>query len=82
MGLPNIHNIRYSFTQLRLLLNSNVDQNTYLQTLQSTLWLQNIICLFNSVDKCLNALCFEGNAYGNFIRFLSIINYGRQLIHF
>lgn len=60
MGLPNIHNIRYSFHQLRLLLNSSNDQNTYLQTLQSTNWLQNIGCLFSATERCLNALCYDG----------------------
>jgi hypothetical protein len=59
MGLPNIHNIRYSFHQLRQLLNSGTDP-TYLQTLQSTLWLQNIAQLFTATERCLNSLCSEG----------------------
>lgn len=62
MGLPNIHNIRYSFHQLRNLLNSTNenDQSTYLQSLNSTLWLQNIGYLFTATERCLNALCGEG----------------------
>ncbi|KAI1729196.1 myotubularin-like phosphatase domain-containing protein [Ditylenchus destructor] len=61
MGLPNIHNIRYSFHQLRQLVNSTNEQNTYLQQLQSTLWLQNIGFLFNAVERCLNSL-LEGTS--------------------
>lgn len=61
MGLPNIHNIRNSFHQLRQLLNAGtIDPNIYLQTLQSTLWLQNIGQLFVSTERCINALCSEG----------------------
>uniref|UniRef100_A0A914HBM8 Myotubularin phosphatase domain-containing protein n=1 Tax=Globodera rostochiensis TaxID=31243 RepID=A0A914HBM8_GLORO len=47
MGLPNIHNIRYSFHQLRLLMNS-------------TLWLQNICQLFSAAERCLHSLLHEG----------------------
>lgn len=59
MGLPNIHNIRYSFFQLRQLLNSSTDPNIFLQTLQSTLWLQYIGQLFTATEQCLKALCFD-----------------------
>jgi myotubularin-related protein 1/2 len=71
MGLPNIHNIRYSFHQLRQLLNSGTDP-TYLQTLQSTLWLQNIAQLFTATERCLNSLCSEGT-YIFYINFQIII---------
>ena len=60
MGLANIHNIRYSFHQLRQTLNGAFDPNIFLQNLQSTLWLHNICQLFNSVERCLKALCNEG----------------------
>ncbi|KAL7078190.1 hypothetical protein ACQ4LE_002056 [Meloidogyne hapla] len=62
MGLANIHNIRYSFHQLRQTLNGALDPNIFLQNLQSTLWLHNICQLFNSVERCLKSLCNEGTS--------------------
>uniref|UniRef100_A0A915DG96 Myotubularin phosphatase domain-containing protein n=1 Tax=Ditylenchus dipsaci TaxID=166011 RepID=A0A915DG96_9BILA len=62
MGLPNIHSIKYSFHQLRQLLNSVCDQNTFFQSLQSTIWLQNIGHLFSAAERCFNAMHFEGTS--------------------
>lgn len=40
MNLPNIHSLRYSFHQLRQLLNSSVDSNGYFQALNTSQWFQ------------------------------------------
>ncbi|KAL3068420.1 hypothetical protein niasHT_030711 [Heterodera trifolii] len=61
MGLANIHNIRYSFYQLRSLMNAcGGDPNNYFQSLQSTLWLQYICQLFSATERCLHSLLQEG----------------------
>jgi myotubularin-related protein 3/4 len=60
MGLPNIHNIRYSFHQLRNLLSSSVDQSVYLQSLQATQWFQYLANLIAASDRCVDTLCIEG----------------------
>lgn len=60
MGLANIHDIRGSFTKLRALLAGPRDQATFLQSLQSTSWLYNIIALMNTAQRCVRALINEG----------------------
>lgn len=63
MGLPNIHNIRYSFHQLRALLSSSVDQSVYLQSLQATQWFQYLANLLTASERCVDALCVDGMGF-------------------
>uniref|UniRef100_A0A914XA33 Lateral signaling target protein 2 homolog n=1 Tax=Plectus sambesii TaxID=2011161 RepID=A0A914XA33_9BILA len=62
MGLPNIHNIRYSFQQLRQLLTSQIDQTTYFQSLQATQWFLHLSNLMSSSLRCVDALVDEGRS--------------------
>ncbi|KHJ91947.1 hypothetical protein OESDEN_08174 [Oesophagostomum dentatum] len=63
LALPNIHNVRYSFHQLRALLCSNQNKTgeSYLTALESTCWLNYIKDLMNSARKCVDTL-FDGQS--------------------
>lgn len=56
MNLPNIHSLRYSFHQLRQLLNSSVDSNSYFQALNTAQWFQYLHNLIASSQRCVDAL--------------------------
>ena len=64
MGLANIHAIRNSFAQLRQLLSADPaapdDSPTWLQSLQSTQWLQHISLLLGAGVRAAEALAEEG----------------------
>ncbi|KAI6176767.1 Phosphatidylinositol-3-phosphate phosphatase [Aphelenchoides bicaudatus] len=60
MSLPNIHSLRYSFHQLRQLLNSSIDSNGYFQALNTSQWLQYLFNLIVASQRCVDALCSEG----------------------
>ncbi|VDM37639.1 unnamed protein product [Toxocara canis] len=62
MGLPNIHNIRYSFNQLRSLLSGPHDQATFLQSLQTTQWLHYVTSLIDAAQQCVAALIDDGRS--------------------
>lgn len=62
LGLPNIHNIRYSFHQLRALLAAPRDQVAFLQSLQTTQWLHYLTSLLESAHECVRALHDEGRS--------------------
>ncbi|PAV56071.1 hypothetical protein WR25_01105 isoform A [Diploscapter pachys] len=55
LGLPNIHNVRYSFTQLRNLL-TTIDQVNYHQNLQASNWLIYLSNLLIAANKCADFL--------------------------
>uniref|UniRef100_A0A0K0DJ93 Phosphatidylinositol-3-phosphatase n=1 Tax=Angiostrongylus cantonensis TaxID=6313 RepID=A0A0K0DJ93_ANGCA len=63
LALPNIHNVRYSFHQLRALLCSNQNRTgeSYLSALESTGWLNYIKDLMNAARKCVDTL-FDGQS--------------------
>ncbi|WKY02901.1 hypothetical protein Q1695_016305 [Nippostrongylus brasiliensis] len=63
LALPNIHNVRYSFHQLRALLCSNQNKTgeSYLTALEATGWLKYIKDLMNSARKCVETL-FDGQS--------------------
>ncbi|KAK5978966.1 hypothetical protein GCK32_008852 [Trichostrongylus colubriformis] len=63
LALPNIHNVRYSFHQLRALLCSNQNKTgeSYLTALEATGWLKYIKDLMNSARKCVDTL-FDGQS--------------------
>lgn len=56
LGLPNIHSLRYSFHQLRQLLNSSVDSNSYFQALNTSQWFQYLFNLIVSSQRCVDSL--------------------------
>uniref|UniRef100_F1KTD4 phosphatidylinositol-3,5-bisphosphate 3-phosphatase n=1 Tax=Ascaris suum TaxID=6253 RepID=F1KTD4_ASCSU len=62
MGLPNIHNIRYSFNQLRALLSGPREQATFLQSLQTTQWLHYLTSLIDAALQCVAALVDDGRS--------------------
>lgn len=62
MSLPNIHNIRYSFHQLRNLLFAPVDEQFFLQSLQGTMWFLYIANLINVSKRITDALCNNGTS--------------------
>lgn len=62
LGLPNIHNVRYSFHQLRALLNSPAEQTTYLQQLQTTNWFLYLSNLITSAVQCVDLLMDQGRS--------------------
>ncbi|EPB68931.1 hypothetical protein ANCCEY_11984 [Ancylostoma ceylanicum] len=63
LALPNIHNVRYSFHQLRALLCSNQNKTgeSYLTALEGTCWLNYVKDLMNSARKCVDTL-FDGQS--------------------
>lgn len=63
LALPNIHNVRYAFHQLRALLCSNQNKTgeSYLTALEATGWLKYIKDLMTSARKCLETL-FDGQS--------------------
>ncbi|KJH41721.1 hypothetical protein DICVIV_12304 [Dictyocaulus viviparus] len=63
LALPNIHNVRYSFHQLRALLCSNQNKTgeSYLTALENTCWLNYIRDLMNAARKCVDTL-FAGQS--------------------
>ncbi|KAJ1364070.1 hypothetical protein KIN20_024072 [Parelaphostrongylus tenuis] len=63
LALPNIHNVRSSFHQLRALLCSNQNRTgeSYLSALEGTCWLNYIKDLMNSARKCVDTL-FDGQS--------------------
>ncbi|EJD74419.1 CBR-MTM-3 protein [Loa loa] len=61
-GLANIHEIRSSFHKLRTVLAGPQDHNTTLQSIQSTFWLQYLISLIDTAQKCVKALVDDGRS--------------------
>uniref|UniRef100_A0A8R1Y9L2 phosphatidylinositol-3,5-bisphosphate 3-phosphatase n=1 Tax=Onchocerca volvulus TaxID=6282 RepID=A0A8R1Y9L2_ONCVO len=61
-GLANIHEIRSSFHKLRAILAGPQDHNTILQSIQSTFWLQYLISLIDTAQKCVKALVDDGRS--------------------
>lgn len=60
MALPNIHNVRYSFCQLRTVAHSN-DDNNYYSNLNNTQWFQFQATLLRTAIHCSEAL-FSGRS--------------------
>uniref|UniRef100_A0A0N5A906 Phosphatidylinositol-3-phosphatase n=1 Tax=Syphacia muris TaxID=451379 RepID=A0A0N5A906_9BILA len=61
MSLPNIHNIRYAFHQLRSVLENKYDLQFHM-SLQSTNWFPYLYSLMESAYRCVRALCDEGRS--------------------
>ncbi|VDN01177.1 unnamed protein product [Thelazia callipaeda] len=61
-GLANIHEIRSSFHKLRTILAGPQDHNTMLQSIQSTFWLQHLISLIDTAQRCVKALVDDGRS--------------------
>ncbi|GMR41607.1 hypothetical protein PMAYCL1PPCAC_11802 [Pristionchus mayeri] len=55
-NLPNIHNVRYTFEQLRKLFNPPVEQATFLSSLQATNWLSTIMSILSYSNKAAEQL--------------------------
>jgi myotubularin-related protein 3/4 len=55
MSLPNIHNVRYSFSQLRNVIHSPDDTN-YFQNLNATQWFQYLGSLLKTAIRCIEAV--------------------------
>lgn len=61
MSLPNIHNIRYAFHQLRSVLENKHDLQFHL-SLQNTNWFPYLYSMIESAYRCVRALCDEGRS--------------------
>jgi myotubularin-related protein 3/4 len=55
MSLPNIHNVRYSFSQLRNVIHS-LDDTNYYQNLNATQWFQYLGLLLKTAIRCIEAV--------------------------